>query len=195
MENINRVNWIKYLFITKYLYARRFKKIGKGSVIFAPMQFSDVRSVVIGRYAVIAHGAWLMGNSKNNITLKIGNGVHIGHFAHIIAKHSVTIEDNVLIADKVYITDCGHNYEDIVQPVLRQGVYHIGKVRIAEGSWLGENVCVLGAKIGRHCIIGANAVVTKDIPDYSVAVGIPAKVVKRYSFESGRWERVYGKNT
>lgn len=63
-------------------------------------------------------------------------------------------------------------------------------MRIGEGSWLGENVCVIGASVGKHCTIGANAVVTKDIPDYSVAVGIPAKVIKQYNFKTQRWERI-----
>ena len=63
-------------------------------------------------------------------------------------------------------------------------------VEIGEGSWLGENVCVLGAIIGRHCVIGANSVVTKDIPDYSIAVGAPAKVIKRYDFTTNSWQKI-----
>ena len=65
-----------------------------------------------------------------------------------------------------------------------------GKVRIGSGSWIGENACILGVIIGKQCVIGANSVVTKDIPDYSVAVGIPAKVIKKYNFETQQWERV-----
>ncbi|WP_289818532.1 DapH/DapD/GlmU-related protein, partial [uncultured Duncaniella sp.] len=62
-------------------------------------------------------------------------------------------------------------------------------VRIGEGSWLGVGVSVLGANIGRHCVIGANAVVTKDIPDYCVAAGIPARIIKRYDFDSREWRK------
>lgn len=54
---------------------------------------------------------------------------------------------------------------------------------IGEESWLGENVCVLSAKIGRYCIIGLNSVVTKDVPDYCVATGMPAKIIKRFDIE------------
>ena len=65
------------------------------------------------------------------------------------------------------------------------------KVIIGEGSWLGTNVVVVGkVSIGKHCVIGANSVVTKDIPDYSVAAGIPAKVIKKYDFEKKEWVRV-----
>lgn len=64
-------------------------------------------------------------------------------------------------------------------------------VHIGDGSWLGTHVVIAGnITIGKHCVIGANSVVTKDIPDYSVAVGIPAKVVKRYNFDTKCWERV-----
>ena len=61
-------------------------------------------------------------------------------------------------------------------------------VIIGEGSWLGENVCVCGASVGKHCVIGANSVVTRDIPDYCIAVGSPARVVKRYNFDKNTWE-------
>lgn len=64
-------------------------------------------------------------------------------------------------------------------------------VHIGDGSWLGTHVVIAGnITIGKHCVIGANSVVTKDIPDYSVAVGIPAKVVKRYNFDTKCWECV-----
>ena len=52
---------------------------------------------------------------------------------------------------------------------------------------MGENVCIIGASVGKHCVIGANSVVTKDIPDYSIAVGTPAKIIKRYDFNKERW--------
>lgn len=113
----------------------------------------------------------------------------IGHYNEIYSTKSIIIEDNVLTADRVYITDNLHGYEDISEPILRQCINQIGNVRIGEGSWLGIGVCVIGAKIGKHCVIGSNAVVTKDIPDYSVAVGIPAKVIKRFDVESNEWKK------
>ena len=62
---------------------------------------------------------------------------------------------------------------------------------IGDGTWIGTNVVRVGnIQIGKHCVIGANSVVTKDIPDYSVAAGIPAKVIKRYDFEEEEWVRV-----
>ena len=72
------------------------------------------------------------------------------------------------------------HYEDIETPIIEQSIGSKGNVIIGEGSWLGNNVAVISCKIGKHCVIGANSVVTHDIPDYSVAVGCPARVIKRY---------------
>lgn len=62
---------------------------------------------------------------------------------------------------------------------------------IGEGSWIGTNVVIVGnVRIGKRCVIGANSVVTKDIPNHCIAVGIPAKVVKQYNVHTGCWERI-----
>lgn len=81
----------------------------------------------------------------------------------------------------MYITDCDHEYRDINVPVIDQGIVQRGQmVSIGEGSYIGINAVIVGnVKIGKHCVIGANSVVTKDVPDYCVAVGSPAKVIKR----------------
>ena len=170
---------------TQTVYKSRFNSIGKRTLILKPIQLDSVKSISLSDDVYIAEGAWLMGGNKQEITLSIDKGTTIGHFSHIIATHSVSIEENVLIADKVFISDCTHSYEDI-----NQSVKSINPVVIGEGSWIGENVCVCGAKIGKHCIIGANAVVISDIPDYSVAVGCPAKVVKKYDFDKENWVKV-----
>ena len=72
-------------------------------------------------------------------------------------------------------------------PIILQPVKFKASVRIGRGSWLGENVSIIGASIGRNCVIGANSVVTKDIPDFSVAVGIPAVVIKHFDVEQQLW--------
>lgn len=81
----------------------------------------------------------------------------------------------------MYITDCDHEYRDINVPVIDQGIVRRGQmVSIGEGSYIGINAVIVGnVKIGKHCVIGANSVVTKDVPDYCVAVGSPARVIKK----------------
>lgn len=176
--------------VTQYIYSRSFASIGKHTTIYSPRQIDNASSIYIAEKVAIKDGAWLMGNVEQKKTLSIEAGTAIGHFAHIIALHDVVIGKDVLIADKVFISDCTHRYEDIDIPIIHQGVDMLNSVYIGDGSWIGENVCIQGCKIGKHCVIGSNSVVTKDIPDYSVAVGVPAKVVKKYNFEKKTWEKV-----
>lgn len=175
---------------TQTIYKPQFHSIGKRTLILKPVQLDFVKTISLSDDVYIAEGAWLMGGKSPEITLSVNRGTTIGHFSHIVATHSVTIEENVLIADKVFISDCTHSYDDISNPVIYQNIKDLKSVVIGEGSWLGENVCVCGAKVGKHCVIGANSVVVSDIPDYSVAVGSPAKVVKKYDFDKAEWIKV-----
>ena len=86
----------------------------------------------------------------------------------------------MLLSPNVYITDCDHEYRNIDIPVIDQGIVQKGqKVLIGDGSYIGYNSVIVGTvKIGKHCVIGAKSVVTKDVPDYCVAVGSPARVIK-----------------
>lgn len=112
--------------------------------------------------------------------VRIGKGSEIGERCRISIINSLEIGEKVLLSPNVYITDCDHEYRNINVPVIDQGIVQKGqKVSIGEGSYIGINVVIVGnIKIGKHCVIGANSVVTKDVPDYSVAVGSPARVIK-----------------
>lgn len=169
-----------------------FGRFGLLSHIDRPLMINGAKRIYIGNKCTIAYKTWLAAVPLNDDSAKliIGDGCTIGHFNHIYATHSVILHKHVLTADKVYISDNLHGYEDIEIPVMNQPIKQNGVVEIGEGSWLGENVCVLGAKIGKHCVIGANSVVTKDIPDYSIAVGTPAKVIKKYDFKQKKWIRI-----
>jgi len=178
------------LLITRLLYVPSFKNAGKGVVIASPLHITGIRYISIGNDVVLGYKCWLAaGHETNNPNpvLSIGNGCRIGNYNHIYATDSVVIEDDVLTADKVYISDNYHSFDCIDVPVWKQPVKHKGNVVIGEGSWLGENVCVICANVGKHCVVGANSVVTRDIPDYSVAVGAPAKVIKQYNPEKKEW--------
>jgi acetyltransferase-like isoleucine patch superfamily enzyme len=121
----------------------------------------------------------------------IGNNVIIGDYNRFASCDCVEIGDDVLFAAYVHITDHSHEFKDISKPVVKQGVFSKGSVKIGKGSWLGYRSEVLsGVTIGEHCVIAAGAIVTKDIPSYSVAAGIPAKVIKRYDIEQEEWVNV-----
>lgn len=123
--------------------------------------------------------------------IQIGNNVHIGRSNIIGARKSVILEDHVLIGPHVMIGDHGHQYENVDVPVKLQDVTEAGPVRIERDSWIGANVFILPrVTIGRHAVVGANSVVNRDVPPYSVAVGAPAKVIKQYDFELKQWVRL-----
>lgn len=121
----------------------------------------------------------------DNPHIIIGNNVSFQSDCHISAINSVIIDDNVLIASFVYISDHAHGdatYQMMTVPPLTRPLISKGGVHICKNVWLGEKVTVLpGVTIGEGSIIGANSVVTKDIPPYSLAVGSPAKVIKNFS--------------
>lgn len=131
---------------------------------------------------------------RNKKTLFIGSDCEIGDNVHIVSYEKVTIGDNVLMASKIFISDTNHGeYSSTKQsspklsPNSRQLITK--PVSIGSNVWIGENVCILpGVKIGNGVVVGANAVVNEDIPDNCIAVGIPAKVVKTYNFETEKWE-------
>ena len=176
--------------LSVFFYKLILGSFGLRSQIHSPLHLNGKKQVYIGDNTLIQYKTWLAAkpHTGKDVRLVIGDGCRIGHFNHIYATHSIVIHDNVLTADKVYISDNLHGYQDIETPVLYQPISQKGQVEIGEGSWLGENVCVIGSKIGRHCVIGANSVVTRDIPDYSVAVGAPAKVIKYYDFNEKKWK-------
>lgn len=164
---------------------------GWRSILNSPLKIDGAKNISIGSRCIVQYKTWLAAMPLTGYEPKlfIDDGCCIGNFNHIYATKLIILHKDVLTADKVYISDNLHGYEDVVTPIKDQPIIQHGVVEIGEGSWLGENVCVLGARIGKHCIIGANSVVTKDIPDYSVAVGIPAKVIKQYDFETNSWKK------
>lgn len=134
------------------------------------------------------------GDSKTIIN--IGKNVQLNDYVHIAAVEQLTIADNVLIASKVFITDHNHgsysgDIQDSPLSIPKDRPLYSSPVLIEQNVWIGEFVCVLpGVTIGEGSIIGAMSVVNKDIPPYSIAVGSPAKVVKKYDFELENWVKV-----
>ena len=123
-----------------------------------------------------------------NPVVSIGDRCLIGRGSGIVGHFSIEIGDDVWTGHNVYITDQNHGYEDVSLPISKQSQPE-RSVKIGSGSWLGYGSVVLpGVTIGEHCVIGANSVVTRDVPSYSVAVGVPARVIKRYI--NGSWVEV-----
>ncbi|MFC4262698.1 acyltransferase [Ferruginibacter yonginensis] len=177
----------------KYLYYKtKFKKFGYASVLRSPMSLGGTKNISIGKCTFIGYNAWLAAvphTGQSTCELTIGDNCSIGNFNHIYATGKIVIEDYVLTADKIYISDNLHGYEDVTIPIKLQKIVQKNSVVIGYGSWIGENVCILGCSIGKQSVIGSNSVVTKSIPDYCVAVGNPAKIIKRYCLETKQWKK------
>lgn len=189
---IRIISYIKRkLFIL--LYGNKFYFFSSKSSILDPLKIEGFEYMYIDERVSIGKYGWLgcyPVPDKDLPKLRIGKGVNIGNLCHISCTNSIIIEDNVLIAEKVTLADSTHEYERIDIPIIHQPFGMLRSVKIGEGSWIADNCCILGASIGKHCVIGAGSVVTKDIPDFCVAVGNPAKIIKRYNPESEIWEKV-----
>ena len=102
----------------------------------------------------------------------------------------VAIGNNVILAQNIVMSGLNHNYTDISTPIHKQGV-SVAPIVIEDECWIGANsVITAGVTIGKHCVVAAGAVVTKNIPPYSVAVGNPARIIKRYDSTSNDWVKV-----
>ena len=117
----------------------------------------------------------------------IGDRTKIGLSNTIIGP--VTIGNDIRLAQNITLSGLNHNYQDVSRPIHVQGV-STSPITIEDATWIGANVVVLaGVTIGKHCVVAAGSVVTKDIPAYSVAVGNPARVLKKYNSETSTWEK------
>lgn len=183
----NKISYPWYLIKRAYITARKcnqFKQFGKGSLIAPGVKLYTPKYVSIGKGSSIMSHCIIETYPTNGHKpqLEIGNNVSLGEFSHITCANKVTIGDGVLTGRFVLITDNSHgkSTKDFANtaPLARE-VYSCGPIHIGENVWIGDKVTILpNVTIGKGCIIAANAVVTKDIPEYSVAAGIPAKVIK-----------------
>ncbi len=131
--------------------------------------------IILGNDSFIAHRCTLTARSGK---ILIGEHVHIGRNSYISGIGEVEIGKDSMLGPNVTLNSGNHNFTDVNIPMRRQGA-QLGKITIENDVWLGANVCVVpGATIGKGAVIGAGAVVTKDVPPYSIAVGVPAKVVR-----------------
>lgn len=192
------------------IYYRRLKEkifnrfvLGRKDLQINPSsRILGLKYIKIGKNFHTGKDFWLEAVVEYNGTkfspqIIIGDNVSFSDFGHIGATHYVKIGNNVLFGSKCYITDHNHGIyhgnnssNPEVSPIMRQLTID-QKVIIEDNVWIGDNVVVLpGVTIGRGSIVAANAVVSKDIPAYSIAVGIPAKIIKRWNEHQNQWVKV-----
>ena len=163
------------------LRVRTFGSFGERSIVHRPMWLYGARHMAIGADVLVLHGAWLAVERQawgaTSPVIRIGDQVAIRPHVTLSAAESIDIGPSVVISAFTTLVDSDHTWDAGIPSVLYNPI-ETSPISVGEGTWIGERVAVLrGARIGRFCIIGSNSVVRGEIPDHSVAVGAPAKVV------------------
>ncbi|MFC6649569.1 acyltransferase [Paenibacillus rhizoplanae] len=174
-------------------FQQRFSTFGPGSLIVLKTDINCPEKVAIGRNVLIQENSWFTvvhPGKEEPPAISIGDGCSCSRNLIITAANSVTLEDNVIVGPDVYIADTNHQYRQIGIPIRDQWITTAShQVRIGAGSELGAHCVVVGnVTIGKGCRVTPNSVVTRDLPDYCIAAGNPARVVNAYDPEAGVWQ-------
>lgn len=182
--------------IHTFVIGQALFSIGHKTTIVPPFRFGNLARILMGNRVTINANCWIQvlighGNDFPAPNIIFHDNVSIGMGSTISAACKITFEEYVFTARNFYVSDHEHEFQDIDKPIVLQGISKIKEVRIGARTWIGQNVVILpGVNIGRHCVIGANSVVNKDIPDYSVVAGVPAKILRQFDQSIGEWIRV-----
>jgi acetyltransferase-like isoleucine patch superfamily enzyme len=180
-------------------HVRRFKSAGLRISIGPHFVAHNHDRISVGDDVAIARGVtlraltvypWSDPPQRFDPEIVIGRGCFINRDCEIAAVRRVVLGENVMLAQGCYISDNNHGYEDTSRPVKAQPLVTPGEVHIGDGSWVGANCVVVGnIRIGKNCVVGAHSVVNGNLPDFCVAVGTPARIVKRWDAASRSWHR------
>ncbi len=132
----------------------------------------------VGPHALLEPGVWI--TAPGQARVRIGEGTFLNLGVMVASTALVEIGAHCMLANGCFVTDGNHRFDDPEMPITWQGFTSKGPTRIGDNTWLGANVVVTsGVTIGRRCVVGANSVVTTDIPEGSIAAGAPARVLKQ----------------
>jgi len=141
----------------------------------------------IGRHGVLTCWDKYRGKSYSP-SISIGDNVSIGEYSHITSTNAIHIGSNVLTGRRVTITDNSHGdntWHDLNIPPIDRDLYSKGPVIIEDNVWIGDKVSIMpGVTVGKGCVIAANSVVTRSLPAYTIAGGVPARILKTIEYEN-----------
>lgn len=181
-----------------YYKLRTILTFKEARIIRFPIDFRGKKYIKVSKGFTTGVGCRIEAYPENNqSTLFFGENFQMNDYVHITAMEKVHIGNNVLFASKIYVSDCSHgSYAGDENDSNPESIPHDRKlfskpVVIEDNVWLGEFVSVLpGVTIGKGTIVGANSVVSKSLPPNVIAVGSPAKPIKKYNFDTQRWEKI-----
>lgn len=187
----------KSIFIKKVYYKllyllkkQKYKNIGKKTYIDKSVHIIGLKNIRIGSNNIISDDTWLNVNDRTDgkIGIEIGNNCYIGKRNFFNSSAKITLKDYFMSGINCSLLGSDHLIDEPLKPYIHTGTTNDTSIYIGTNVWFGANVTVIGdVKIGHGSIIGANSLVLKDIPPFSIAVGNPAKVIKRYNFENKKW--------
>jgi acetyltransferase-like isoleucine patch superfamily enzyme len=167
-----------------------FAAFGPCSVLQRPIRsLVNPGGIAIGAFVSIGPGAIVEALvPERGVTVSIHDGAYIGNNLRLTAVGGVVIGEEAMLADDCYVSDTNHIYEDVSEPIKRQGLRDGRHVEIARGAWLGIGAIVCGnVRIGENAVVGARSVVTSDVPDFCVVTGNPARIVRRWDGQQWEW--------
>jgi lipopolysaccharide O-acetyltransferase len=164
------------------MVAGGFHSFGQHSVIQLPTRLKNPHRIAVGERVFVAARSWLQVlETDGDVALEIGDGASIAEGCVLSCARSIRLGEKVSFARHVYVADHSHAYDDPDRPSLEQGITDVRSIEIGDGAWLGQNVTVLpGVTIGTGAVVAANSVVSTSVPDFSLAAGAPARVVRRF---------------
>jgi acetyltransferase-like isoleucine patch superfamily enzyme len=165
-----------------------FSNFGSNNFLDLRSRFINKKMISIGSNNIFGRHTILYAIPSefgNNEKIKIGNNTYIGHYCSIHSISNIIIEDNVVFSDYIYVSNVSHGTELIEgESIMAQPWIDSGMIKIGEGTFVGHGAKILpGVVLGKYCIVGAGAIVTKSFEDYSVIAGNPAKLIKKRKIE------------
>jgi acetyltransferase-like isoleucine patch superfamily enzyme len=194
---MNQYSLSQILYLS-YCKIRGFFIFSNARLIRFPIDIRGKKFIKINKGFTTGYGCRLESFPENKKkALFIGENFQMNDYVHITAMESVKIGNNVLLASKIYISDCSHgsyagnSFDSHPDSIPKERKLFSKPVLIEDNVWIGEFVSVLpGVTIGKGTIVGANSVVSRSLPPYVIAVGVPAKPIKKFNFDNAKWELI-----
>lgn len=178
-----------------WIYRLLFRSMGSTTFVSPFIQSVGLDCVSLGSRSRISRNTRLLalkryGTQSFSPHISIGDNVSIGFGCTLSCVNQLDIGHDVTIGDNVYIADSHHDYSNPTLGVLDQPLLP-GRITIGQGAWVGYGAFIAGdVSVGERSVVGANSVVTRSVPAYTVVAGVPARPVKRFDLETGQWVRL-----